>query len=117
MGGTTYQQEGIHERNFAEANMSIFYVIESRRSGDLVDFYVVFRDGFLQVGSIFTLFDTHHPIDFTVRELRDITKAVTLIRASCAGTLPYNSFAQETTVDTSDQSYAKSHKSLLRGRA
>jgi hypothetical protein len=97
--------------------MSIFYVIDSRCFGDLMDFFVVFRDGFLQVGDVFTLFDTHHPVDFTVREQRDITKAVTLVRASCTGTLPYTSFAQETTVDTSDSAYARSHKSFLRERS
>ena len=94
--------------------MSLFVVRDSHRSDDTFDFCVVYREGGLASGDTFTLFDTHHPLVFTVRDARELNRAVTLLRTTCVGGMPYDSFAAHATVDTDDPEYARTHDSLPR---
>lgn len=68
--------------------MAVFRIIHTRKNAPEgpPEFDVAFIEGTLAPGDAFRVFDTHHPLDFTVREVRhDQAGLVTLVCNSYIG--------------------------------
>lgn len=78
--------------------MSVFKILDYRRSDNgTIEFEVEVRSGELVVGDTFYCYDTHHPVSYTIRAVRDDARKPTLV---CDGEFCYDDAFVDGVVDT-----------------
>lgn len=85
--------------------MAIFIILKSKVNVDRkIELTVAIREGVIETGLKFQLYETHHPSTFTVSEVTvDGSNAVII----CEGSLPWEDAYVNHQVDTSDPKIAK----------
>lgn len=85
--------------------MAIFSIIKSKvNTNNKVQFTVIIEEGSIQSGDNFVLYETHHPIAFTVEEIIKDSEHTTLV---CSGSLPWEGAYVKHRVDTNNPNVAK----------
>ena len=84
--------------------MAIFTIIKSKKTADKVELTVELKEGSIEPENKFQLFETHHPITFTVK---DVVRRNELTILTCAGNIPWENAFVNHKVDTENPKVAK----------
>ena len=80
--------------------MAVFKILDYRRgSENTTEFDVELRSGRLKSGQSFVCYDTHHPVPYRIRSVRDDGPKTTLI---CEGEFCYDDAFVSAILDTSE---------------